>query len=136
MEEEDEIEKDKTFKFHLIFKRQNAICWQRYFEDKMDIRTNEIYQCHTYALKVTTGNKFEPRFFVISDIFIYNVKMKSEKSKLNRRVFSFNEKLWYHPIQAMTKIVLEPCKKPEKAKYLLIMHFDKNLQNQVLVNLK
>ncbi|CAI2374760.1 unnamed protein product [Moneuplotes crassus] len=131
---------EKSFKFHTILKRQNAICWQRYFEDKMEIRAPEIYQYHVYALKVTAGSKFgtrfENRFLVFSNIFIFNVKMKSEKSRLNRRVFSFNEKLWYHPIEALTKLVLEPCKKVDKAKYLLHMYFDGDLQNKVLVNLK
>mmetsp|Transcript_29035 Transcript_29035/g.25678 ORF Transcript_29035/g.25678 Transcript_29035/m.25678 type:complete len:206 (+) Transcript_29035:341-958(+) len=135
-DEEIEDAPDKAFKFLLILRRQNSICWQRYFEDKMSIRSPEIYMCHAYSFKVTSGNKFEKRFFVISNIFIYNVRMKSEKSRFNRRVFSFNEKLWYHPIEAMTKIVIEPCKKTKTAKFLLTMHFDGTLQNNILVNLK
>jgi hypothetical protein len=92
-EDIDEIE-DKMFKFNFIFNRQKNQCWQRYFEEKMEIRTPEVYQYHAFAYKVTTGSRFEPRFIVISNIFIYNVKMKSEKSRLNRRVNSFNERLW------------------------------------------
>lgn len=131
---------EKVFKFHTIFKRQNSICWQRYFEEKMEIRAPEIIQHHCYAFKVTMGSKFgtrfENRFLVLSNIFIYNVKMKSEKSRLGRRVFSFNEKLWYHPLEALTKITLEQCTKKDKPKYLMTMHFDGTLQNKILVNMK
>lgn len=112
--EDDDEERDKTFKFLLIFRRQNIECWQRYFEEKMELRAPEIYQHHAFAFKVTSGNRFEPRFFVVSNMFIYNVKMKSEKSKLERRVFSFRERLWYHPIEAMTKLELELSKKTDK----------------------
>jgi len=62
-DEEIEDATEKAFKFLLILKRQNAICWQRYFEEKMEIRSPEIYQCHSFAFKVTSGNKFEKRFF-------------------------------------------------------------------------
>jgi hypothetical protein len=126
----------RFFKFLLVFKRQRDLCWQRYFEEKMDIRSPEIYQHHVYALKVTSSSRYEQRFFVITNMFIYNVKMKSEKSRLTRRVFSFAERLWYHPIEALTKLEIEPCKKLDKAQYLMTMHFDGELQNNILVNLK
>jgi hypothetical protein len=80
--EDDDVERDKIFKFLLIFRRQRDLCWQRYFEEKMEMLTPEFYQYHVYALKVTSGSRYEQRFFVISNIFIYNVKMKSEKSRL------------------------------------------------------
>ena len=101
----------------------------------MELRLPEIYQNHAFSYKVTSRNSFEPRFLVLSTVFIYNVKMKSEKSRLNRRVFSFKERLWYHPIEALTKVELESSKK-SIAKCLITMHFDLDLQNKILVNLK
>lgn len=100
----------------------------------MDMRPPEYYQHHAYAFKVSDKEKFEPRFIVISNIFIYNVKMKSENSRLKRRVFSFNERLWYHPVEALVKLQLTPTTS-EKVPYILNMFFDLELQNKILVNL-
>lgn len=120
---------------NMVFLRQKSFCWQRYFEERMDLRLPEYYTFHTYAFKVTSYNKFEPRFLVISNFFVYNVKMKSETSRLNRKVFSYSERLWYHPIDALTKVQLEPCKNA-KSPYLLNLFFDLDLQNEILVNMK
>ena len=133
---EDSLENDILFKCAMIFRRQQSKCWQRYIEEKMHIRSPEIYQFHCFAYKVTTRDRFENRYLVLSNIFLYNVKMKSENSRLGRRVLSFNENLWYHPIEAVTKLEIEPGKKKSKTPILLTIHFDLELQNKVLVNLK
>ena len=58
--------------------------------------------------------------------------MQVEKTKLMRNIYTVKEKQWYHPLKAMTDVVLKPDKKNPDG-FKLVINFDKDLQNEILV---
>ena len=77
-------DEDMQFKVEQIFQRQIYLNWQRYLESKKPLNFvgQEHYVAHAFTFKVSTKGKFDPRFLVFSNLFLYNVEMVQKKGIL------------------------------------------------------
>ena len=53
--------------------------WQQFFEEKIEITSDDCYQFHAYLLKQNRFGSAQPRFIVLTTKWIINVKASFDK---------------------------------------------------------
>ena len=95
----------------------------------MKILKSEHYVMHSFTFKISSKGKYDPRFIVITTSFLYNVEMAQEKGTLLRNCYSFKKVLWWHPLEALTQIVVDQDDKTQD--YVINFFFSKKEQTEI-----
>ena len=117
-----ECKKDESFFIltHLL-EKYLPLKWQLFFETKLQIKAPDCIQFHCYLLKKNKFGQRQPRFFVISQVFMFNTECEfNEKTG----EIEFKSKQWEVPIQAITKIVITEDK---EKKIKMVITIDKDV---------
>lgn len=122
-----ECKKDDSFFVltHLI-EKYLPLQWQGFFERALTIRPPDCYQFHCYLTKKNAYGQRQPRFFVISQVFMFNTDcgFNAKTGKIE-----FHTLQWQMPIQAITKVSIAE----EKGKKIkMTISIDGSVQNQIL----
>jgi len=62
-----------------MIERQLPKKWQGFFEKALQINSPDIYQFHCFLVKTNKFFQQQPRFFVLSMVFMYNTKCAFNK---------------------------------------------------------
>lgn len=119
-----ECKKDESFFVltHLI-EKYLPLRWQAFFEQALSITEPDCYQFHCYLLKKNSYGWIQPRFFVISQVFMFNTDcaFNPKTGKIE-----FNTLQWQIPIQAIRKVVMT---EEQGKKIKMGISIDGNVQN-------
>ena len=74
-------------------------------------------------LKKNYYGSLQPRFFVISQLFLFNCKCAFNQKKAGQPI-EFGESKWKVPIQALTKVVV---KEEKEKKITMVLHLDEKM---------
>lgn len=74
-------------------------------------------------LKKNYYGSLQPRFFVISQLFLFNCKCSFNQKKGDKPI-EFGESKWKVPIQALTKVVV---KEEKDKKITMVLHLDEKM---------
>ena len=97
--------------------------WQGFFERELKLKHPDCYQFHCFVLKKNYYGSLQPRFFVISQLFLFNCKCSFNAKKPGQPI-EFGELKWKIPIQALKKVILKE-EKEQKITMMLELDGDK-----------
>ena len=99
--------------------------WQQFFETSLQITSDDCYQFHAYLLKTNRFGTAQPRFIVLTSIWMINAKASFEKTGS----IKFEKLKWKLPAEAVIKVHL----KQNIDKFNVVIFSDLDRQNKVLV---
>ena len=81
----------------------------------MLIRKPNNYEYHSFCFKITSSDKHEPRFLVLSSYCLHNVEVNMTKTLpvSERPTYVYKKELWLHPIEGLVSVDLNKSKKAE-----------------------
>ena len=85
------------------------------------------YQFHAYVLKINRFGQQQPRLFVLTTLWMVNLKPAFEKGTGNWQI---QEEKWKVPIQSIVKLQL----KEKATKFQLFIFSDLKRQNELLLD--
>ena len=71
---------DSYFSVTHVIQRQMPLKWQQFFEEKIEIQADDCYQFHAYLLKENRFGAAQPRFMILTTIWVINVKASFDKT--------------------------------------------------------
>ena len=79
------------------------INWQKFFEEKLQLPSDDCYQFHAYLLKTNRFGSAQPRFIVLTMYWMMNAKASFDKATGS---IKFEKLKWKVPAKAFVKVTL------------------------------
>lgn len=117
---------ESNFSVQHVIQRQMPLNWQRFFEEKIGIQDNDCYQFHAYLLKTNRFGSAQPRFIILTNVWMINAKASFDKLSGS---IKFEKLKWKVPVSALIRVKIEK----EKDKFNVKLYSDKDRQNEALV---